>query len=133
MCYDSRRENLVNYFSQQDEKTILVFFGDHQPSDAVVRPILRWNGVSTSNMTDEMAQLRYVVPYVIWANYDIEEESGADTDISFLAANVLEKADMPTTAYQNFLLALEENPDSEELLAQYEILQYYYMFDYQED
>ena len=130
---DRELERLVDYFSQQEENTIIVFFGDHQPSDAVVRPILRLNGVNTSNMSMEQAQLRYQVPYVIWANYDIEEESNVDTDISFLAADVLKRADMPTTAYQNFLLELEKSPDSEKLLNQYEILQYYFMFDYQEE
>ena len=129
---DEEFEFLVNYFSNEEEKTMIVFFGDHQPSDTVVRPILRWNGVNTSDMSVEQAQLRYQVPYVIWANYDIEEESGSDTDISFLAAEMFEKANMPTSAYQNFLLELEKNPDSEELLNQYEILQYYFMFDYQE-
>ena len=130
---DQEFKNLVDYFSKVDEKTLIVFFGDHQPSDAVVRPILRWNGVNTSDMSVEELQLRYQVPYVVWANYDIEEESGADTDISFLAAEVFDRANLPTTAYQNFLLELEKNPDSEELLNQYEILQYYFMFDYQEE
>lgn len=129
---DREFKNLVEYFRTEREKTIIVFFGDHQPSDAVVRPILRWNGVNTSNMTVEQASLRYLVPYVIWANYDIEEETEADTDISFLMTKVLERADMPTTAYQNFLLVLEKNPKSTKLLRQYEILQYYFMFDYQE-
>ena len=130
---DQQFENLVDYFSREEEKTVIVFFGDHQPSDSVVKPILRYNGVNTSDMSVEEAQLRYLVPYVIWANYDIEEETGADTDISFLAANVLDRVDMPTTAYQNFLLELEQNPDSAELLEKYEILQYYFMFDYQEE
>lgn len=129
---DQEFENLVHYFENQEEKTIIVFFGDHQPSDSVVRPILRWNQKLTTEMNEEDAMLRYQVPYVIWANYDIEEETKADTDISFLAAQVLERADMPTTAYQNFLLELAENPDSDTLKNQYEILQYYFMFDYQE-
>lgn len=130
---DRELERLIEYFEQEEEKTIIVFFGDHQPAESVVRPILNSNGITTSNMSVEQAQLRYQVPYVIWANYDIEEETNADTDISFFAADVLERADMPTTAYQNFLLALEKEPESEELLHQYEILQYYYMFDYQEE
>jgi len=130
---DQQFEYLVEYFSREDEKTVIVFFGDHQPSDSVVRPILQSNGISTSNMSVEEAQLRYQVPYVIWANYDIEEETGADTDISFLSAKMLQKANLPTTAYQNFLLELEKNPESEQLLEQYEILQYYFMFDYQEE
>lgn len=129
---DREFERLIDYFRYEDEKTMIVFFGDHQPSDAVVRPILRWNGVNTSDMSVEQAQLRYQVPYVIWANFDIEEETDADTDISFLASQMLKKANLPTTAYQNFLLELEQNPESEKLLEQYEILQYYFMFDYQE-
>ena len=126
---DQELKNLIEYFKYQEEKTLIVFFGDHQPSDAVVRPILKANGVNTSAMSVEEAQRRYIVPYVMWANYDIEEESGADTDISFLAAQMLEWADMPTTAYQNFLLELEKNPDSEELLEKHQILQYYFMFE----
>ena len=126
---DREFERLVDYFRTEQEKTIIVFFGDHQPSDGVVRPILRWNGVNTSNMSVEQAQLRYIVPYVIWANYDLEEDVQADTDISFLMADVFDRADLPMTAYQNFLLELEENPESEKLLEQYEILQYYFMFE----
>lgn len=126
---DRELARLIDYFKTEQEKTIIVFFGDHQPSDAVVRPILRWNGVDTSNMSVEQAQKRYVVPYVVWANYDIEEEIQADTDISFLMADVLDRADLPTTAYQNFLLELEKKPKSEKLLEQYEILQYYFMFE----
>ena len=128
---DREFKRLVDYFSMEEEKTMLVFFGDHQPSDSVVRPILRWNGINTSNMSVDQAQLRYQVPYVIWTNFDIEEETDADTDISFLAADMLKKANLPTTAYQNFLLELEKNPSSEKLLEQYEVLQYYFMFDYQ--
>ena len=127
---DQEFENLVAYFEKEEEKTIIVFFGDHQPSDSVVRPILRWNQKLV--MDEEDARLRYQVPYVVWANYDIEEETDADTDISFLAAQVLERTDMPTTAYQNFLLELAEHPDSNTLKNQYEILQYYFMFDYPE-
>ena len=126
---DQELKRLVDYFKSEQEKTLIVFFGDHQPSDAVVRPILKKNGVNTSNMSVEQAQLRYIVPYVVWANFDMEEEMQADTDISFLMADILDRVNLPTTAYQKFLLKLEKNPESEELLEQYEILQYYFMFD----
>lgn len=134
---DQTFAELVEYFENEDEKTIILFFGDHQPSDFVVNPILRLNGVDTSDMTVEEAQLRYQVPYVLWANYDIEEATGADTDISFLAANLLQSANMQTTPYQKFLLEMEEvlkqsegTAQAEVYLQKYEILQYYYMFDY---
>ncbi|MBR2045354.1 MAG: LTA synthase family protein [Agathobacter sp.] len=130
---DAEFENLVNYFAEEEEKTILVFFGDHQPNDAIANKILRLNGTNSANLTVEAAKLRYQVPYVIWANYDIEEAINVDTDISFLGAEVMEYAGIPTTAYQNFLLDVKKNPDSKELLEKYQILQYYYMFDYEKE
>ena len=141
---DSQFERLVEYFSAVEEDTIIVFFGDHQPSDYIANQIFRLNGINTSKLTEEQALLRYQVPYVIWANYDIEEATDADRDISFLAANMMEIADMETTPYQNFLLELEEviasNDGSKEAeekvdkyMDMYQKLQYYYMFDYQEE
>lgn len=128
---DAEFEKLVNYFAMEEEKTMIVFFGDHQPNDSIANKILRLNGTNTATMSVEEAKLRYQVPYVIWANYDIEEAREKDTDISFLAAEVMETAGLETTAYQKFLLDLKENPDSEEHLKKYQIIQYYYMFDYE--
>ena len=133
---DLELEQLISYFEKEEEDTIIVFFGDHQPNDYVVNPILRLNGETTP-------QLRYIVPYVIWANFDISEEKNADTDISYLSAKVLKTAGISTNAYQNFLLEMEEkiakakkHGDKAELLEveeQYQqihqILQYYQMFD----
>lgn len=142
---DAELQNIISYFEKEEEDTILVFFGDHQPNDYVVNPILRWNGVNTSNMSVEQAQLRYVVPYVIWANFDIVEETNADTDISYLGAKVLEVAGISTNGYQNFLLEMEQtlekakenaDTDKENILTLeeqykeiYQMLQYYLMFD----
>lgn len=130
---DSELEQLISYFEKEEEDTMIVFFGDHQPNDYVVNPILRFNGETTP-------QLRYIVPYVIWANFDISEEKNADTDISYLSAKVLKTAGISTNAYQNFLLEMEEvmntnddEKESLELKVQYQqmhqILQYYLMFD----
>lgn len=131
---DSEIQELVDYFASEDEKTVIVFFGDHQPNDATVRLV---------NQATE-SYIRYEVPYFIWANYDIEEETSADTSANYLAANMMETLGLPTSAYQNFLLELqkeypiisaarlEESDDaSEEMLKEYQMLQYYYLFDYQ--
>lgn len=127
---DAEFEKLVDYFAAVEEQTIIVFFGDHQPNDSIANKILRLNGTNTADMSVEEAKQRYQVPYVIWANFDIEEARDADTDISYLAAEVMKVAELPTTAYQNFLLDLKQNADSEEYLKKYQIVQYYYMFDY---
>ena len=133
---DEAFSELIGYFSEQDEKTVLVFFGDHQPNGAVTKYI-------SSAGTDDA--VRYEVPYVIWANYDIDEETDADTSANFLAAHVLKAAGVPTSAYQNFLLELEETypvitavsteceKENEELLLNYRRLQYYQLFDWKGD
>ncbi len=145
---DASLERLTSYFAKQEEKTVVVFFGDHQPNDTVASMILKLNGGSVSELDEEELKMRYEVPYVIWANYDIEEETGADTSLNYLAANVLKAAGVPTTDYQNYLLELEEtypvisamrvkkadgtdtNVLSErEGLAEYQSLQYYQLFD----
>ena len=149
---DESLETLISYFSSVDEKTMVVFFGDHQPSDTVAAPILAQNGMAWNALSEEQQKLRYQVPYVIWANYDIAEESGADTSANYLGAEVLLRAGIPTTAYQNFLLTLKEeypiisavrtvdSEGTEEAAAgisgemdTYRRLQYYQLFDGKEE
>ena len=96
---DSEVEKLIAYFSNVDEDTVVVFFGDHQPNDFVTSPIAR---------TTENDYNRYQVPYFIWANYDIDEAVNVNTSANYLAANVLKAAGVPTDEYQNFLLQLDK-------------------------
>lgn len=140
---DSDFENLINYFNSVDEKTVIVFFGDHQPNDAVAGPILAQNGIDVDNMTQTQLYSRYEVPYVIWANFDIDEGTNRDTSLNYLGANVLDLADVPKSDYQNFLLELQKDypvisalriessgkKPNEQMLEDYHILQYYHMFD----
>jgi phosphoglycerol transferase MdoB-like AlkP superfamily enzyme len=128
---DAALENLISYFEEQDEPVILLFFGDHQPNNAVARSF---------SYSDET--LRYQVPYLIWANFDIEEEQNADTSTNYLSAHLLEAAGVPLYSYQNFLSELEqyypilsaarmetEDGGQEELLSDYKKLQYYLLFE----
>ncbi len=105
---DEDLKSLIDYFSNVDEKTIVVFFGDHQPNDTVASSVLAANGMDYNNLSNEELKLRYQVPYVIWANYDIDEATGEDTSVNYLAANVLKAAGVPTNDYQSFLLKLKE-------------------------
>lgn len=136
---DGALEQLITYFEQQEEPTVIVFFGDHQPNDAIAAPVLALNGKNVKNLSKEEQQKRYQVPYVIWANYDIEEATQRDTSLNYLAADVLRIAGVETSAYQNFLLELEsefpvisamQNPDWKDgLINQYRKLQYYQLFE----
>lgn len=146
---DSALGSLISYFKDADEKTVIVFFGDHQPSDAVASTVLAKNGMSWNHLTEEQQKLRYQVPYVVWANYDIDEETGADTSANYLAAEVLERAGVPLDEYRSYLMHLKtEYPvisavrtvkaDGSEVRASdekdemdiYRKLQYYELFDH---
>lgn len=139
---DVALEDLVSYFSKVDEKTVIVFFGDHQPSDAVANQIEMASGVDPSDMNSEQQKKRYQVPYLVWANYDIGEASDQNTSLNYLSAQVLKAAGVPTSAYQNYLLELSNTypvlsaagstesvgADKDALLT-YRKLQYYNLFE----
>lgn len=98
--------DLISYFESADEDTIIVFFGDHQTTNSVIEPILKQNGKSSATLTDEENFLRYKVPFFIWANYDIEEESNLDISPNFLGLKTLETAGIPLPPLYNHLSEL---------------------------
>ena len=149
---DQALEKLISYFEEADEKTIVVFFGDHQPNDTVAVPILNLNGMTTKTLTEDQLKLRYEVPYVIWANYDIDAESGKDTSANYLAADVLHYAGISENAYGSYLLELQRNypvisamrvltkdgldtnaSSLKQELKDYQSLQYYQLFDWKKE
>ena len=71
---DAAFGQLVEYFEDQEEPTVILMFGDHQPADWVVEPIYKMNGMSDSSEWSESME-RYEVPFVLWANYDIDTEA----------------------------------------------------------
>ena len=149
---DLALNNLVDYFKKQDQHTIIVFFGDHQPTDSVVESIWNLNGKTGTDLSVSDNELRYKVPFVIWANYDIDEESGVETSVNYLGNKVLDTAGIPLYPYRQFLEEEEEKypvisaihvvksdgtdstaKDLKEELSDYRRLQYYELFDKTEE
>lgn len=105
---DDAFKELIEYFSNVDEPTVICMFGDHQPS---IEPdfIAEVMGVdSLSNLTPEQEQLRHVTPFFIWANYDIEEKQIDKLSANYLSSLVLETAGVKLTEYNKYLLKLSE-------------------------
>lgn len=100
-------ENLIEYFSKADEDTVIVFFGDHQPSNSVAAPVWKLNGRSGDSLTEEEEARRYKVPFIIWANYDIEAASNVETSANYLGSHVLRAAGLHLYDYRNYLSQLE--------------------------
>ena len=129
---DESLEELIAYFSKVEEPTMIVFFGDHQPNDFLVRPIWKRNGVDDNNLSPEQQKLRYQVPYLIWANFELGEEQNKNLRLNELGALVLQKAGIPLDSYRRFMV--EENIASMpyEQCSLYKKLQYYMLFDAKE-
>lgn len=109
---------LVDYFKGQDEPTIILMFGDHQPADWVVKPIYENNGITDSSLWSESPE-RYEVPFIIWANYDIDEEQIQQEvndaaggkgilSVNYLSTLLFETAELPMSAYQLFMKELAD-------------------------
>lgn len=142
--------SLLDYFEQVAEPVIICFFGDHQPNltEGFKESIL---GSDFSSLED--IQKQYTTKYFIWANFDVPTAywNTELASVNYLAARVLYYAGLPVTNYMNFLLemsteisainsmgymakdgtwySLDDKSKYQELLYQYELLQYNSLFD----
>ncbi len=85
----------IEELEKQDEKVILLFFGDHQPK--------------FQNRECDLSSIKtYEVPYFIWANYEIETQQGKDISTNYLQSLLMEVAGLPKTNYTNYILELQQ-------------------------
>lgn len=104
---DDALQELIDYYSTVDEPTIICMFGDHQPS-VESEFYEELYGKPLSELTLEEEQKMYVTPFLIWANYDIEEETIEDISLNYLSTLVLQTAELPMTIYQQYLAELHK-------------------------
>lgn len=98
---DEALKNLISYFEAADEETIIVFFGDHQPSLSNIAS--KFYGLDDSSTVEDQ-QAKYAVPYLIWANYDIDCDRAASiTSINYLSSWLLDIVDADLTDFQRFI------------------------------
>ena len=104
---DAMFEYLVDTFSKEDEPVVIVMFGDHQANlgDDTYEYLL---GKKDEDLTPEERMEKYKIPFVIWANYDIQEETVEKTSLNYLYSILADRLDFPMTGYQKYLLALSE-------------------------
>lgn len=98
---DQALEVLVDYFSNVDEPTVILEFGDHQPS--VETEFYEYlYGKSLNELTLEETQKRYMTPYLLWANYDIEEKN-MNMSLNYLSTLLLEVADIELPSFYQYM------------------------------
>ena len=143
---DKAFQGLVEYFAKEEEPTVILIFGDHQPSigDGFVEYLTENSG------KDEMI-CNYVTPFLIWANYNIETKLDVEISSNYLSYLLLEIAGVGQSKYSSFLEKMyQEIPvitvnnymdkegkwhewggqsDYEDLLLEYQIVQYAHFHD----
>lgn len=126
-------KNLIEYFETVEEPVIVCMFGDHQPalSEEFYDAIFADQEFSAR----QQEELKYIVPYVIWTNYDAELQEYGDMSANYLGAVVLECAGAELPPYYKYLLNMREQYPiisnqtiteigSEDIIKGYRMLQY---------
>lgn len=148
---DTALKSLIEYFSKQKDPTVIVFFGDHEPglSNEVYSKIL---GKNVEKLSAEENMNLYKTLFLIWANYDIEEQENVNISMNYLSTLMLESTGMKLSPFNQFLLDIhkqipvlttngyfgedgsyyslkDESSPYYESLRKYQILQYNDLFD----
>ena len=149
---DDAFKYLINYFEKIDDPTIIFMFGDHWPSieTKFFEDIL---GKEQSEWELEDIQKRYATPFVLWANYDIEEADGVVIGNNLVENLLLKQAGIELPLYNQYVEEVsksipvmnvngymdkkgvwhnygsDETEEESELIDNYKILQYGYYSD----
>ncbi len=149
---DDAFKYLTEYFSKQENPVIICMFGDHWPSietgfyeELLGKPQNEWEL--------EDIQKRYATPFVIWANYDIEEGDNVLIGNNLVENLLLKQAGIELPLYNKYVEKVsedipvinvngymdkegswhkynsDETEEEAELLDNYRILQYGYYSD----
>ncbi len=140
-------KEFIDTLQSYPEKTIVLMFGDHQPALPKITNVI--TSYSEGNYYGTIAD-KYTVPYIMWANYDVDWKDRGDLSINYLSAVLKENAGLPLSAWDIFRLEVAEKypvltsnyivdskgnylsldfVKNEKLLEDYEIIQYRNIFD----
>ena len=104
---DEALEYLIDYFSQQEDPVVILFFGDHWPNlESEFLTMLL--GEDSESLSFENTMREYEVPFLIWANYDLEGEEVEAVSLNYLSGLLLRAAGLEGTDYTNYLENLRD-------------------------
>lgn len=96
---DKQLKTLIEYFEKVDEPTIILFFGDHQPAidNAFYE---KYMSIDYDEIATEQLEQVYQTPYLIWANYELNEDANPKrVSINYLSSVLLEVGNIPSTTW----------------------------------
>ena len=103
---DIALEQFINELSNRDEKYVVLIFGDHQPRLTF----------TDMNSDFEPGGRSWIIPYLIWANYDLDpalierlDHTTDYTSINYLSLDLLEVAGITPNSYYELLGRIRES------------------------
>lgn len=106
---DVALEMLITYFEKVEEDTIILFFGDHQPmvDNAFYEEV--FNKPFEELTLEELTKV-YEIPYLIWANYDLNKEAAPKKTSNCYLTNILfEVGNLPKSTWLDMVSEYQEN------------------------
>lgn len=99
---DEALSYLIGYFQKVNDPTVIVFFGDHEPglSNEFYGKLF---GKSVSELSGKENLEMYKTPFLIWTNYDIEEQENVNISANYLSTLMLESTGMKLSPFNRFL------------------------------
>ena len=105
---DDAFKKLIEYFEDVDEPTVICMFGDHQPSIETEFIADTLGEKNTIGLSIEQIQQRHCTPFIIWANYDIDEKQIDKLSVNYLSSYVLQTAGVKLSEYNKYLISLSK-------------------------
>lgn len=102
---DAALEYLIKYFKEVENDVVIAFFGDHQPS--VEQEF--FEEIADGKSAEELQFDMHKIPFFVWANYDIEEQTVESTSVNYLTNYIYDAAGLPKPSYNMFLAQLQEH------------------------
>lgn len=98
---DSAFKYLTDQLKEYDKEVIVCMVGDHSPSFAV--------DIADQEHSSTSALLLRSTPFIIWANFDIEDKDMGTISMNYLIPTLFETAKVPLSQYYQYMLNLMDD------------------------
>ncbi len=115
---DEAIKKLIDYYREEDEPTVVVFFGDHNPWLGEDATGYKMMGIDIDLSNEEGFVNYYETPYIIWGNQRAKEvlnrefkEEGNTISPNFLMAELFDYLGWGGNEYMDYIKYVKENFD----------------------
>lgn len=115
---DKALEQFITALESLERDTVVLFFGDHFPQ--VEGDFFEEvHGGSFEDLSQQ--QLQFKIPFFVWANYELPEQTVPCTSLNYLGRYLLEAAGLELPPYYQFLKELEKHIPSVNAMGYYSL------------